>query len=236
MGHQVTNDPGLLSVTSSALHMLFSVFVSLPLLMTGEGFLNPKAKSFSEYETVTIFTTGTVDFIGSLRKKKPECCWLRSSLGPSSSSGFTCSPATPNLIKEIHCSKKQYYCSEGILKPFIYPSSSTSAELDLNPHFSQFTQKPLSSIQETHPFSRSQCQSCRYKDSVTVSELTAHDAPSEHSPYLGNKPFQNVLPFQTQNYNSDLRLYLAMVRAEAIATELALCQSFQVQDWDVSWS
>lgn len=71
---------------------------------------------------------------------------------------------TPNLIKEIHFSKKQYYCSEGILKPFNYPSSSTSAELDLNPYFSQFTPKALSSIQEIHPFSRSQCQSFRYPE------------------------------------------------------------------------
>lgn len=142
--------------------MFFCVFVFLPRVMTGEGFLNPKVKSFLVYETVTIFTTGTVDFINSLRKNKSECCWLRSPLGSSSSPGFTCIQKhlpTSNVIKEIHSSKKHYYCSEGILKPFNYPNSS--AELDLNAHFSQFIQKALSSIQEIHPFSRSQCQSCR---------------------------------------------------------------------------
>lgn len=137
--------------------------------------------------------------LAGLGKRSQSAAGWGPSLGPAAA---LASPAvlqhlpTPNVIKEIHCSKKQYYCYVGILKPFIYPSSSTSAELDLNPHFSQFTQKPLSSIQETQPFSRSQCQSCRYKDPVTVSELTAHDAPSDHTPYLGNNLSKTSSPFR----------------------------------------
>ena len=43
---------------------------------------------------------------------------------------------------------------------------------------------------------------------VTVSELTAHDAPTDHSPYLGNKLFPSLPPLSDSNYNSCLRLYL----------------------------
>lgn len=140
---------------------------------------------------------------------------------------------TPNLIKEIHSSKKQYYCSEGILKPFNYPSSS--AELDLNPHFSQFTQKALSSIQESHPFSGSECQCCRYTETQWPC-LTWQ--PMMHPLTTALTLAKNLFlpPLSDSNYSSHLRLYLATVRAEAIAAELALCQSSQVQDWDASWS
>lgn len=99
---------------------VFCIFVSLHLVMTGESFfLNPKAKSFLGYETVTAFTTGAVDFINSLTKDKWECCWLRSSLA---SAAALASPAVqqhlpaPNLIKETRASKNRYYCSGGILK------------------------------------------------------------------------------------------------------------------------
>lgn len=142
---------------------------------------------------------------------------------------------TPNLIKEIHSSKKQYYCSEGILKPFNYPRSSTSAELDLNPHFSQFTQKPLPSIQETYPFSKSQCQSFRYTETQW---LSLNWQPVMH-PLTTALVFATNLflpPLSDSNYSSHLRLCLAIVRAEALAAELALCQSPQVQDWAVRWS
>lgn len=138
---------------------------------------------------------------------------------------------TPNLIKEIHSSKKQYYCSEGILKPFNYPSSSISAELDLNPHFSQFTQKALSSIQETHPFSRSQCQSCRCSETQWPS---LNWQPMMHPLILVLAANLVLPPLSDSSCNSHLRF--AVVKAGALAAQVALCHASHVQGWDNRWS
>lgn len=80
-------------------------------------------------------------------------------------------------------------------------------------------------------------QSCKADwDAMTVSELTVHGAPTDHSPSLGDKPLPPSPPLSDSNYSSHLRPYLITVRTEAIGAELTLYQSSWMRDWDVRWS